>query len=296
MNLQNSLSQPDPHVSFLDVIFCLVVFLFVLLMISMSAQKSSDQQVKVAKAKAQEESKQKPIQSTRFRGRGGQPIMKITFSYKKDLGLMANIAGHDFTWFEFRQMVCNFDRREGGSQPALIFSALCDKSYSNVSIDDLEKEFSGLLTRNQIEAAKVKNANYYIMNLYKKAHTDFEKECRNFKKKNTTKYLGNWDNKEIGIRKYTSYGVRKSLGSPYLWFTIDRDKEMIVLGSTKNPLLIDPDTFIDVVSSIRGGDGFYIEYRSPETLKYNSNDKIPDWVVNKVIEPLGFSEIVSQGS
>lgn len=312
MKLQNSHLQADPHVSFLDVIFCLCVFLVLVLSISMMAQKEhkniqiqNDKKVKSSVVKkiieeepikvVQEEIKKKNINATRFRGRGGQPFMSLKVGYNKENGMTINIAGHDFDWFQFRKLICNLDRRESGKQPALIFKITYDKSYMNVADEDIVSSFNDCISLKEVQEMKKKDSYNYLVNIYKKAYCNFEKKFRDFKIKYTTEYLGNWDVEEVGNRSMTDYNDRKELGNPYIWFTVDNKMKKIILGPIDNPLKVDPKDFVDLIASVQGGDGFYIEYRSPKTLKYDQNEEIPEWVVDNVIEPLGFSEIVSQG-
>ena len=87
MRLQSSPFQPDPHVSFLDVIFCLCVFLVMLVSILMSVKDVAESEavqksVEVAQKEVEE---QEDMRTTRFRGRGGQPVMKVHVFYDNGL-------------------------------------------------------------------------------------------------------------------------------------------------------------------------------------------------------------------
>ena len=303
MRLQSSPFQSDPHVSFLDVIFCLCVFLCCLLSIMLTVKDKTASELKVKKVVVekivfQERKIEQPIveniHSTRFRGRGGQPTLDIRVVYFDDVGLCFEISGYQYTWFGFRKLLCNMDRREASEQPAMVFRVSYDFSYRNVSVDTLMSHLDGYTTPEEIVKMKKIDSNNYILNLYKKAHKCREEEYRDFKIKYTTKDLGNWDTQEVGNRKYTDYSERKNLGDPYLWFTVDNKNKKVLMGPLNNPLRMSPEQFVDLIGSIRGGDGFYIEYRSPETLKYNSDEKIPAWVVDEIIEPLGFSMMASR--
>lgn len=302
MRLQSSPFQPDPHVSFLDVIFCLCVFLCCLLSIMLTIKDKAINQVQIKEVvvekivfqeKEVKRTGKEDLHTARFRGRGGQPIMNVKAVYYDDVGLIFEIASYQYTWFGFRKLMCNLDRREASGQPAMVFQVEYDFSYRNVSLDVLAGHLDGIVTRDEIQQMKKEDPNNYIVNLYKKANEYAEKKYREFKVKYTTKYLGNWDLEKVGERLFTEYSERKEYGDPYLWFTVDNENKKIILGALDDPLSMSSVQFVDLIASVRGGDGFYIEYRSPETLKYDSEEKIPDWVVKEIIKPLGFSMVAN---
>jgi hypothetical protein len=296
MNLKNSASQPDPHVSFLDVIFCLCVFLCVLLSISMSLKNHQENFSNSIEAEeiieVEEAESGRDSQTARFRGRGGQPKLFVVVDYLES-GLVFQIAGHSFNWFDFRRIVCNLDRKESGENPALLFSFRFEERYLNASFSNIQKELGGVVTVLEIESEKRRDRFHYIFNLYKLANGFLEDHYREFKKKNTTEHLGNWDMERIENKRITVYEERRFLGNPYLWFTVDHENKKVLIGPLNDPLSLDPEVFVDVVSSVKGGDGFYIEYRDPKTLRYNPKEEIPEWVMKEVIDPLGFSMMAS---
>jgi hypothetical protein len=309
MKLMKSASQADdPHVSFLDVIFCLCVFLVVLLSIMMTLKnhKSINSSAKAAEVTKQDEEqsieeliknhivkdnskKEQSKPSARFFGRGGQPKLIINVDFYKDIGLMFEIGGYDFTWYDFRRMICNFDRKEEGGVPAFVFSMNLSRDYTKVTNEEVKNVFkSDSITIDEIQSEKEKNRLYYIFNLYKKYNQDLEKSCNEFKLEYTTKTLGNWDTDRVGEKKLTKFEERRSKGNPYLWFTVDNVNEKILLGPKDDALSLSPEVFVSIIGSIKGSDGFCIEYRNPKTLKYDSTEEVPEWVIKKVIEPLGF--------
>ncbi len=94
-------------------------------------------------------------------------------------------------------------------------------------------------------------------------------------------------------KKYMEYRKR---GKPCLWFTADPEKQRIILGPLFDPLILTPKQFVeDILSSIKGGDGFYIEYRGINDLKGEVNEMPPEWIIKKVLEPSGYTNFLVSG-
>jgi hypothetical protein len=62
----------------------------------------------------------------------------------------------------------------------------------------------------------------------------------------------------------------------------------VILGPINDPLKLSAEEFVNLIGSVKGGDGFYVEYRNLQTLKYNPLEKTPDWVEKNIIDASGF--------
>jgi len=226
--------------------------------------------------------------TNRYRGRGGQPSIPITVSF--DSQFLFKIGKKTYSWKEFRKLICNINRQESSKNPSLIFSMTFDPSFDALSIDKLNKYFEGRVSRYEIKKAIESNSRFQIISLLKKEDKEFETSCRKFKLQFTSSDLGNWDVDMIGSRDFTEYSQRRSLDNPYLWFSVDENRN-VILGPSDNHLKLSVEEFIDLIGSIEGGDGFYIEYRDLSTLKYNESQKTPDWVEDKIMDPAGFGNV-----
>jgi hypothetical protein len=226
--------------------------------------------------------------TNRYRGRGGQPSIPISVSF--DNRFLFKIGERVYSWKEFRKLICNIDRQESSKNPSLIFSMTFDPSFDNLSLEALNEYFDGRVSKYEIKKAIESNSRFQIISLLKKEDKEFEMSCRKFKLQFTSSDLGNWDVDMIGSRDFTEYSQRRSLDNPYLWFSVDKNRN-VILGPSENHLKLSVEEFIDLIGSIEGGDGFYIEYRDQKTLKYNESQKTPDWVVKNIMDPAGFGNI-----
>lgn len=267
-------AQPDPHVSMLDIIFCLcVVFCFALVVFIQAKHEV-------------EKNKESTVNHNRFCGGGGQSTLPVLLKFDKTLGLLVDIDGVELSYVEFRKMLANFDRKEEDDQPSLLISADLDQSYIDADIDDIFNVLNKDVDKDSIQKEKENGGGWYLVNLYKKKHVELEKSCVQFKKKYTTDVLGNWDSMQIKSKEKTGFSERKKKGSPFVWFTVRGDK--IVMGPVGDPVELTAEEFSSVIGSIKGGDGFYIEYRDFKTLHYNVEADMPSWVLDKVFDPMGF--------
>jgi len=304
MKFTQSNSQLDPNSSFLDIIFCLCVMLCFALAVSsfakQEAEESKEQEVKKPEeSKKSEESSEKQfdgkVQANRFSGRGGQPRLNIVLDYdKNDFGFAIKVGGLELQYKDFRKIICNIDRKESDGQPAFLFSISLSDGYKKATFNDIYYDLDEKISLADIEKAKESNSNWWIVNLYKMHHNALEKYCREFKLKNTSSVLGNWDSDSIESKKYTAYEERRRKGKPFVWFTVDNEAKRVVMGPKDDPVHLKPAEFVTFISSIEGNDGFYLEYRDPNTLKYKKDMAIPDWVLKEIIEPLGYDACVDK--
>jgi len=288
MKFVHSESQPDPSKSFLDVIFCLCVMLCFALAVNSFVPKKS--QTNETKNQLKKEKKiNSKVQVNRFSGRGGQPRLKIVFDYDKDdVGFVVRVGGLKLIYQDFRKIICNIDRKESDGQPSFMFSVKLSDRYKNVKFEEIYFNLNKKICVDTIKKFKEKDSNWWIVNLYKMRYNDLEKCCRKFKFKNTSEYLGNWDSDSIKSKNYTAYEERKKKGKPFIWFTVNNKSKRVVLGPKEDCVVLKPVDFVTFISSIEGNDGFYLEYRDPNTLEYKVNTVIPDWVLKEIIEPLGY--------
>jgi len=334
-------SQPDPHVSFLDVSLCLLVVFCLLfcaaivqtrnsasknakenLSIKLEAQKEKyesklKQQNDLDKKKMKDfvektyidfQQKEEEICHTReqlktqkmknmmlsnpnrYRGRGGQPSLPIVVKFE-DGEYYFDMGSRSYTWPQFRKIICNMDRREEYGNPALIFSIQFEEKARDLQNEQVLSYFGDHV--HSLKQYDIKHIpfNYLVFTLLKIKYRNLENRCRKFKAQHTTEIIGNWDGDIVGDRSYTEYNTRKEYGRPYLWFTVDNEERRIILGPPTCPLSMLPFEFVDLLGAIKGGDGFYVEYRDPDSLEYNPEVKIPDWVVKCVLEPAGYGKI-----
>lgn len=316
MKLKNITSQSDPHVSFLDISLCLlVVFVLLFAVALMQAKKNFDDEKKQAinsvskKIQKEKDDLIKKIQeqkqkishvkeelklsklSNRYRGRGGQAHIPIEVYFDDDFYF--KIGSYSYSWRQFRKMICNLDRKEENGKSSLIFHMKYQKSYKELAFDEFFAYFKDKVSVDSITKTFAKENFFDVFCLLKKTDIDFEMSCRKFKIKNTTSYVGNWDGDKIEEREWIKYEERKEFGNPFLWFTVDNENKSIILGPQENPLVLSSKEFVDLIGSVKGGDGFYVEYRDPKTLKYNPLNPIPDWVKREVFDVAGFSSFIN---
>jgi hypothetical protein len=329
MKLLNSVAQSDSNSSFLDVTLCLLVVFILLFAVAIvevknTAEKETKEKIETQMASKSEERKedrekivglQKEIKkyqfklakmkdskkveiesvktvevknTNRYRGRGGQPSIPISVYFDNEF--FFKIGKKAYSWKDFRKLICNINRQEASKNPSLIFSMTFDPSFDNLSLESLNSYFKGKVSKYEIKKAIESNSRFQIISLLKKEDKEFEMSCRKFKLQFTSSDLGNWDIDMIGRRDFTEYSQRRSLDNPYLWFSVDKNRN-VILGPSENHLKLSVEEFIDLIGSIEGGDGFYIEYRDQSTLKYNESQKTPDWVVKNIMDPAGFGNI-----
>lgn len=275
MKFNRSESEPDPQSSFLDIIFCLCVMLCFALANSTF--------------KKGEDTKNGTIHENRFVGRGGQPKLKIVLDYDDDIGFSIRVGEMQFLYSDFRKILCNIERRESDGKPSFLFSAKLTDGYRNVDPKKIYFDLDEKVEMSIIQKIKQQDSNWWIVNVYKKKYHELEMSCRKSKLEFTSKNLGNWDMDQIESKEVTSYQERRNKGKPFIWFTIDMKKKRVVMGPKDSPIFMKPSEFVQFVSSIEGNDGLYIEYRDPNTWKYDSKTKIPNWVIEEIIKPLGYS-------
>jgi len=227
------------------------------------------------------------VQFNRFSGRGGQPKLKIKLHYGES-GLVVLIGDLEFSYKDFRKIICNIDRKESDGSPSFLFSTVFSNGYVEATVDMVYDSLDKKIDKDTIRKAKNADKDWWIVNLYRMRYNDLEKKCRKFKLKNTSLCLGNWDLDSIAPKEYSSYESRKKKGKPFIWFTVDNEEKNVIMGPKEDPVFVSPTDFITLISNIEGYDGFYLEYRDRDSLRYEKNLKVPDWVLKEIINPLGY--------
>jgi len=291
-------SQPDPHVSLLDIVFCLCVVLCFALTVSSFKKNLSKEKENAAKEVVKEVRKEivkevvknnGKVFENRFSGRGGQPKLYIVLNYDpENVGFTVSIGKLEFTYADFRKLICNIDRQESDGNPSFLFSAKLTDGYKKADPKDIYMDLNEEISMLSVSDQRSEDPNWWIVNLFKKKNQKLENDCRKFKLEYTSSSLGNWDSDRIEPKEVTPYDERREKGQPFIWFTVDEEKRRIVLGPKNDQVLLKPNEFVELITSIEGNDGLYLEYRDPETLRYNVNTKIPEWVMIDVIKQLGY--------
>jgi hypothetical protein len=266
-------SQVDEGNSFLDIILCLCVIL--ILALAVSSIKKEDK-----------ESTQS-VQTNRFSGRGGQPKFKMVLHYDpNDIGFVIKVGKLTILYEDFRRIISHINRQESDGNPSFLFSASLTDGYVDAKTEDVCSDLG--ISLEDGEKARREDPNWWIVNLHKKRFSKLESECVEFKLKYTADHVGNWDGEKIAKKSYSSYDERRKKGKPFIWFTVDSTSKRIVFGPSNNQTKCKPEEFVGLISNISGNDGFYLEYRDSKTLKYDENVEIPQWVLEGVINPLGY--------
>lgn len=232
------------------------------------------------------------IWPNRFLGRGGQPHLEIQLQHHKQKGFYWTLnKSIELSYLDFKKLHANIDRRESNQDATLLYKISLGHSITkNMSRPELEN-----MIQNKIPS-KPKTIDLLKL-IYQHLDQKYLQEidlCHLHRMKFTTATVGNFGQHQYQPIALSSFKDRKDKGAPYLWFTINPIEKKILLGPLARPLTLNPEVFVNILGAIKGSDGFYLEYRSPDDLQGEQASSPPLWVVKDVLEPSGYTHQFSK--